>query len=341
MRVLIIGGTNFIGPAAVRRLVARGLDVTVFHRGKSNAPLPDSVKHILGDRANLDDFASEFLSLAPDVVLDMGAYTQEAGESLIRVFRGITRRLVVISSVDVYRAFDRFRRADPGAPDSAPLTEDSPLRDKLFPYRSENTSPDQFFYSYDKILMEHAAMSAPENLPATVVRLPFVYGHGDYQHRLFSYLKRMDDKRPAILLGAEQAQLRFCRGFVEDMGEAIALCVADDRAANRIYHVAEEANATELEWVTRIAKAAQWTGEIVTLPEADMPERLKSGADASQSLALDSSRIRAELGYREVTSPEDALSQTVAWERANPPKTFDESAFDYAAEDAALGESRT
>jgi nucleoside-diphosphate-sugar epimerase len=38
-------------------------------------------------------------------------------------------------------------------------------------------------------------------LPGTVLRLPTVYGPGDYQHRLFEYLKRMDDGRPAILLG--------------------------------------------------------------------------------------------------------------------------------------------
>ena len=62
------------------------------------------------------------------------------------------------------------------------------------------------------------------------------------------------------------------------------------------------------------------------------------GGDARQPLVADSSRIRAELGYRELTAPADAYARTVAWERAHPPEQIDPAAFDYAAEDAALAE---
>ena len=221
MRVLVLGGTNFIGPAVVGRFAERGHDVTVFHRGKSNSPLPAGVQHIHGDRAQLADFAKEFRQFAPEVVLDMVPSTEKAGRTLVELFSGMARRLVVISSVDVYRAYDRFRKADPGPPDPTPLTEDFPLRDQLYPYRKMAKGPEEFMYHYDKILMERAAMSAPETLPATVVRLPMVYGPRDYQHRLFPYLKRMDEGRPAILLSEGMASWRSERGYVEDMGEAI------------------------------------------------------------------------------------------------------------------------
>ena len=53
MKILVIGGTNFIGPPVVRRLHAMGHEVTLFHRGKTTANLPKEVNYIQGDRKNL------------------------------------------------------------------------------------------------------------------------------------------------------------------------------------------------------------------------------------------------------------------------------------------------
>ncbi len=335
MRILVLGGTRFIGPHAVRWLVEMGHEVTVFHRGQTEALLPPSARHLHGDRQHLPDFAGDFRNFAPDVVLDMVPATEQDGKTLVSLFSGIAGRVVAISSGDVYRAYDRFRRADPGAPDPVPLTEDSPLRDRLFPYRDKAQGPNDFLFSYEKILMERAVMSEPV-LPATILRLPMVYGPGDYQHRLFEYLKRMDDKRPAIILPRNVSRWRGLRGYVEDIGCAVALCVTNDRVAGRIYHVADPENITEAEWVHRIAQAAGWSGEIVTLPDEQLPPHLKHNYDTSQDWSLDSSRIRQELGYSEPTLPDEAMGRSVAWERANPPQEFDPGEFDYAAEDAAL-----
>jgi nucleoside-diphosphate-sugar epimerase len=317
-------------------MAARGHEIAVFHRGNHNSPLPEGVHHIHGDRAQLPDYADQFRQFAPDVVLDMVASTEKAGKMLVGLFSGMVRRLIVVSSVDVYRAYDRFRKADPGSPDPAPLTEDSPLRDKLYPYRSMAKSEEEFMYHYDKTLMEREVMNVPESLPGTVIRLPMVYGPDDYQHRLFPYLKRMDEKRPAILISTGMAAWRAERGFVEDIGEAIALCVVSEQAANRIYHAAEQRDLTEAEWIARIARTAKWDGRLVALPEDKLPKHLQDDYDPSQDLALDSSRIRTELGYAELVSPEEAMSRTVEWERANPPAKFDPADYDYAAEDAVL-----
>jgi hypothetical protein len=56
-----------------------------------------------------------------------------------------------------------------------------------------------------------------------------------------------------------------------------------------------------------------------------------------QHWAVDSTRIRRELGYREPIAAREAIARTIAWERANPP-AIDRRQFDYAAEDAALSE---
>jgi len=115
MRILIIGGTNFIGPYLVRRLVGAGHDVAVFHRGQARADLPDLVRHITGDRRRIVDRRDEFLRFGPDVAVDMIAYTEDDAQGLVETFRGLARRVVVISSGDVYLAYGRVTRTEPGA----------------------------------------------------------------------------------------------------------------------------------------------------------------------------------------------------------------------------------
>ncbi|MFN2456047.1 MAG: NAD-dependent epimerase/dehydratase family protein [Pyrinomonadaceae bacterium] len=105
MKVLIIGGTRFIGKQVAQQLVATGHDVAVFHRGQTEADLPSSVRHILGDRQQLSDFRDEFKRFAPQVVLDMIAYVEQDAVAVMQTFRGIAERVVAISSQDVYRTY--------------------------------------------------------------------------------------------------------------------------------------------------------------------------------------------------------------------------------------------
>src|SRR6185295_17031253 len=105
MKALIIGGTRFIGLRVVHHLTEHGHDVTVFHRGQTNSRMPTTVNQITGDRRDLSRFASEFAQIAPDVVLDMICYNEPEAETLMDTFRGVARRVVVASSMDVYRAY--------------------------------------------------------------------------------------------------------------------------------------------------------------------------------------------------------------------------------------------
>ena len=74
-------------------------------------------------------------------------------------------------------------------------------------------------------------------------------------------------KDPSLSLLAEDwAPLRALRGYVEDMAEAIALCVTKDEAANRIYHVAYQENFTEEVWLNEVAKTIGWEGDILKVP---------------------------------------------------------------------------
>lgn len=343
MRVLLIGGTSFMGPAVARELLAGGHQVAVYHRGRTEGAVPEGVTHIHGEREALAEARPELERFAPDVVIDMILMTEEQAEAFTRELAGVAPRAVVISSQDVYRASGRVNGIEPGPPEPGPLTEDAPLRERLYPYRGEEpraeSDPARWMDSYDKILVERVVMSAP-SLPCAVLRLPAVYGPLDRQRRFHSLLKRMDDGREVIPLDAVEAEWRWAHGYVDDVAHAIALAALDARSAGRIYNVGEERVLSLEERALAVGAAAGWHGRIARVPAERLPEPMRIGLAMRQDILTDSSRIRAELGYREVTPLDVTYARTIAWERANPVAQDDPTAFDYAAEDAALAETR-
>lgn len=328
MRILVLGGTRFIGPHVVRHLVAQDHEVTIFHRGETEAELPSNVRHVHGDFGAFSTCVDDLRSLAPEVVVDMVPWLAKDGRQGVLNFSGVARRGVVLTSADVYRAFARLWRSEPGPPDPLPLTEGSPLRQELAPDTS-GTKID-----YDNIVTERDAPGDPE-LPVTVLRLPATHGPGDTQNRLYAYVRRMDDARPAILLDASLAGWRWVRGYVEDVAAAVALAAGDERASGRVYNVAYPNAYTETEWVRRIARVHGWEGDVVAVPGSELPEPLRWQFDSNQDYVVDSSRIREELGYIERVSEEEGLARTIEWERVNPP-TNPQDDFDYEAEDRVL-----
>ncbi len=337
MRILVIGGTQFIGRATVRALHDAGHDLALFHRGQTHKAIPAGVQEILGDQANLGDFRAQFQQFAPDVVLNMILFLEPNARLFMQTMHGITSRVVMTSSQDVYRAFGLVLGIESGPPDPIPLNEDAPLRQRLYPYRGKFTDPAQSWRDdYDKIPIEHLILNDPD-ITGTVLRLPMVYGpDDDTQHRTFEYLKRMHDGRPAILISEGFARWCWTRGYVENVAAAIALAVTDNRSAGRIYNVGEPTTLPMQAWIETIGQAVDWHGKVVAVPEDKLPPHLATGIDTSQQLVFDSTRIRHELAYTEPVTTDEALTRTIAWEHANPPEKIDPQQFDYAAEDRVL-----
>jgi Nucleoside-diphosphate-sugar epimerases len=347
MRILVMGGTRFIGLTTVRQLVAAGHEVAIYHRGQSEpAGLPASVQHIhtaSKEQALPMTYTPEeieqFRQFAPAVVIHMLLLGEQDAQATIQALRGITDRIVIISSQDVYRAFGRINHLESGELDPLPITEESALRTHLYPYREwasdDPHNPTYWMYNYDKILVEQIFMRDPR-WRATVLRLPMVYGPYDKQHRIYPYLKRMDDARTVILLDEAEARWHWTHGYVENVAAAIVLAATDERAVGHIYNVGESVTVPVEEWVQQIADVVGWPGRIVHVPQGLLKEPLAMGIDATQDVIVATTRLREDLGYRELISPEEALRRTVTWERANPPEQSEPGAFDYAAEDRIL-----
>lgn len=341
MRILVIGGTGFIGSFITSQLAALRHDVFVFSRCGRAKPLPEGVRAIAGDRRRLEDSAAELRALAPDVVIDGILSSANQAQALVRTFLGAARRIVALGSIDVYRACGVLHGLESGPLEPVPLTEDSPLRTRLQTYPHESLRMLQRVFGwlddeYDKIPVEKAILAPGLELPGTVLRLPMVYGPGDPLHRLFPIVKRVDDGRRVIPVSASMAQWRGPRGYVANVAAAVVLAATSDVAAGRVYNVAEEEALSEREWTQLVAGAAGWSGEVAVIPDDRAPLHLRAPGNAAQHWTTDSSRIRRELGYRELVARDEAIRRTISWERAHPPAQIDPAQFDYAAEDAAL-----
>jgi nucleoside-diphosphate-sugar epimerase len=287
MRVLVIGGTGFLGSYVVRDLLAEGHEVAVFHRGATGASAP---RHILGDRNRIEEHAGDLRGFAPEVAIDMVLASATQARAMMRVLRGVARRVVAISSGDVYQGDER----------RLPLTEDSPLRTELNPYPADTLDRIAMPWiagEYEKILVERAVMDDP-TLPATVLRLPMVYGPGDRENRVGAILAKASE--PQLVLDDPPANCCFPHGYVENVAAAIVLAPASEGAAGRIYNVAEPELLTEAEWTQRVLSAAGSSATIVVAPKAGV----------RRNLAMSSARIRAELGYVEPVPVADALARS-------------------------------
>lgn len=337
MRIVIIGGTGFIGGRVLAQVLLRKHEVLAVQR-RISPVLPSSVKQLACEQQELMRVGPQLRAFRPDIVIDFVSSSAVQARSTVEVFTGYAGRLIAISSQDVYRAFAVFYGLEPGPLEPVPVTEDSPRRTRRESYPPELLARLKKLLGwvndqYSNVEMEDVVMNVAA-LPATVLRLPMVYGPGDYLHRFYPILKRIRDGRQVIPIADTTAQWRSPRGYVEDVAAAIALAADMPEASGQVFNVAEEESFSELEWTEMVARAAGWSGAVVTIPIAKAPAHLHPPGNPAQHATCSSRRIREELGFRELTRREDALRETIAWERAHAPDP--EPQFDYAAEDAAL-----
>jgi nucleoside-diphosphate-sugar epimerase len=332
VRVLLIGGSGFIGQRVITRLQQRGHSVIIFHRGHADLPLDPRLEVITGNRLEIDQYVADIEAARPDAAIDFLPWTDTDTRRVISALHGRVERVVHLSSGDVYQAWGNFLTGEFGEP--VPLAEDAPLRTRLYPYAGTEPGME----TYDKILAERAILKAhyDEGYPGVILRLPMVYGPGDPHHRMWAYVKRMLDNRPAILLSGRQAAWLRQRGYVDDVAFGIVLAAERATSEGQIYNVGNLRTHTLAAWIRAIGDQIGWRGEVRVIPDDRLPGHLASPYNYQQHIIYDTSKIRRELGYYELVDAEEALRLTVGWQRENPPHNGNHGRFDYEAEDAAL-----
>lgn len=335
MRVLIIGGTGFIGSHVVKNLVRDQIETYVLHRGRSDKEFPHGVKSIICDRSKQKEVKRMMVEVDPDIVIDMIPRTAQETWSILKSISPKAKRLVMVSSIDVYRAYNRLRKIEIGPADETPIKEDGPLRELLFPYRGNAVDALHTSYMYEKLLVEGLTKSGSP-VPYTILRLPVVFGPNDPQSRTNVYVSRMNDDRDAIVLGKKQANWKVTRGYVEDVANVISSCATIDDHESHVFNVGEREPYTEKQWVHLLKKACNWDGEIIEVEDSQLPGHLKEDFDWNQDLTIDCSAITDYLSYTKVVDIDNALAKTVGWQIENPPQGKKNESVEYELEDRLI-----
>ncbi len=288
MRILVVGGTRFIGAHTVRALHATGAEITVLHRGRTDNPVLPPVEHIVDPSARYPIVAfPDAVKRDFDVVVHMVAMGEADATAAVQAFAGRTGRLVLVSSCDVYRAYGRLTQSEPGEPEPVPLTEDAPLRTSRYPYRGMAAQIGDYADTYEKILAEEAVRGAAGAPDWTILRLPKVYGPED------------NADLGTVYGFAAVPDWRWTHAHVENVAAAIATASLHPKARNRIFNIGEETTPTMGE---RLAVLPKRPGEVPEPPPFDF----------RQALVLDTSRGRRDLGVADVVDEAAAMRQSVS-----------------------------
>ncbi len=173
-RILILGGTGFIGPNTVRYAMARGHQVSIFTRGRREADLPDGVERLVGDR-NDDHTALEGRTW--DAVLDNNCYDYRWAQKSTALLKDATDHYLFVSSLSSYAM------PEPGSGDpTVPVTEPLPIDAPTVPVPEDFEDGQEADYALMKLLSENIVREAFPGR-STIVRPTLIVGPGDHTGR--------------------------------------------------------------------------------------------------------------------------------------------------------------
>ena len=248
---------------------------------------------------------------------------------IAEVITGHTGRLISVGGVPAYRGWMNAWLYDPpGLP--VPIGEDAPTVDV----------PDDDEKGFRIVRTEEAVFAAHPD--ATHFRYPYVYGPYQLTPREWIVVRRVLDGRGRIVVADDGLTLHH-HGYTENIAHALLLALDHpDAAAGKIFNIADEEVLSVRQVVEIIAAALDHRFEIVSMPyDLAVPARPLLAQPLPTHRVLDLTRVRTDLGYRDVSPAREALATTARWLVANPLHGSTEEytltdPFDYAAEDRLI-----
>jgi len=317
MRVLLIGGTRFVGYHLAWRLLAAGHRVTLLHRGTLPDPFGDRVERLLADRTG-PDFARALAGRDFDAAVDFAAYTGEDGRRAAELLAGRVGHFVMISTGQVYLVRQEPPVRGMGASRAAREEEyDGPIA----PRPAAGPDLGEWEYGVGKRACEDALAEAFERLrfPATRVRIPMVNGERDYNRRVESYLWRLLDGRPLLLPDAPRTRHVYGSEVARFLSEILGRPATFGRAFN----LAQEETPTLGELIEKLRLLLGSRSEVVpvaddALAAAQLDRAVVSPFSTRWMSFIDPSRARDEFGFHHL-SLDAYLGRITASFLAHPP----------------------
>jgi 2'-hydroxyisoflavone reductase len=306
MKILILGGTKFLGRHLVDAALEAGHEVTLFNRGKTNPTLFPNVETIIGDREkDLDRLAGREW----DAVIDVAGYLPRIVRLSAEALKGSVKKYIFISSISVY---SEFRKVG--------ISEEDPVG-KLEDETVEEITGET--YGPLKALCEKTVQEIYKDR-ALIVRPGLIVGPHDPTDRFTYWPMRV--KRGGDMITPDKPQTPIQIIDVRDLSQFIIKLIEND--ASGIY------NATgpdhELMMGEFLETCKQVSGSVATFhwasagflkehevaPWSDMPVWIPdTEEDAGFSRVDISKALNAGLLFRPL---EDTVRDTIAWAETRP-----------------------
>ena len=318
-RILLVGGSGFMGRHASRALVAAGHHVTVLAR---HAHAEEGVTCVTGDRSDATSLAHALDGQHFDVTVDFLAWDAADVERLLKIPHAALGRYVMISTGQVYLI---ARGAEP------PYREEAADADLIDAPAEASRDRPGWDYGVGKRRAEKTllALRGTHGMRAMALRLPIVQGAGDGSLRLWAWLERMLDGGPVLVPDGGVRPVRHL--WAGDVARATVWLAGHEAPRQAFYNLAQPETLPLRELLDRVAHAADLTPTFVDasweeLRVAGLDEDMApySGRWASQ---LDPSRAALEWGFTS-TSVGEYLPGVVRWHLENRPAA---SHFGYAS----------
>ncbi|MBR8829745.1 MAG: hypothetical protein N5P05_001303 [Chroococcopsis gigantea SAG 12.99] len=214
MRVLVMGGTRFIGVYLTKILASQGHEVVLFNRGNKPAPV-EGVKVIKGDRTDPDALKEALQSEHFDAIFDNNGRELEDTRPLVEIFAHKVKHFVYVSSAGVYLASEQMPHVEGDAVDPK---------------------------SRHKGKHETEAYIAGSGIPWTSIRPVYIYGPQNYNDLEAWFFDRIVRNRPLPIPGNGLHFTQF--GHVQDLATAMAAVLGNEKAIGQIYNISGDRYVT-------------------------------------------------------------------------------------------------
>ena len=214
MRILMMGGTRFIGVYLTKVLVARGHEVVLFNRGNHDAPV-EGIKQITGDRKDSAQLKEKLSGESFDAIFDNNGRELGDTQPLVEMFNGKIKHFVYVSSAGVY------------------------LKSTQMPHvEGDAVDPN----SRHKGKHHTEAYLKDSGIPWTSIRPVYIYGPQNYNDLEAWFFDRIVRDRPLPIPGNGRFITQF--GHIQDLALAMASVLGNENAIGKIYNISGDRYVT-------------------------------------------------------------------------------------------------
>ena len=214
MRILLMGGTRFIGVYLTKVLVAQGHEVVLFNRGNKPAPVA-GVTQIHGDRKDPSQLKEKLTGESFDVIFDNNGRELSDTQPLVEIFQGQVQHFIYVSSAGVYLKSDQMPHREGDAVDPK---------------------------SRHKGKHQTEAYLAESGIRWTSIRPTYIYGSQNYNDLEAWFFDRIVRNRPIVIPGNGCHITQF--GHVQDLVNAMAAVIGNPKAIGQIYNISGDRYVT-------------------------------------------------------------------------------------------------